>query len=735
MPYLWQAHTEGEWMSFTKAENENIEKAFCGKQDIVDSEIQIGSKQYKLHIHFDNEYFGVVYKIADFSVQKGRQMKIRRLSTTSFAKMIKEACPTNDTFCTQWRWYFKGNIGHWIPYRKAEEQSTLERKYLSGQRFYLYSRDTNGYQYRINFDAMDQVNIQNGTTRPLLRRPLYVPEENVRKNKFPQSLMVDVPTDLPSHWSPLDISGVEYELVELESGLEFRKVQESFFEKLDENLYDVDMIYRVQNSRLWKSYSMKKLFMTHKARLSNGDQTIDERDLFHHAESLERCSKIFTNSFDSRMSATDAMFCCGKGAHFTLNSNIADQWANRNERKRLMLRAKVLVGNYTKGKRSFECPPFIPGEGYSLFDSCVDDVTSPQIFVTFDTNQSYPEYLIQYTVKEESNDHSVTLCPSPENTSAVPCLPDSCSAFNPMMRVTELSPSSREVEKVTETDNISYHNACQELLTQEEQVHIPFPTQKDMVPTEVHIKEEFVAKASATHEASDPTSVSTQKELVTKSQPLQEEMVDNLSPTREKLIQKVSPLQEEFVQNDTVRNQDNLNKKGDLSAVEDVIPTVSTVHDQLVSEVGIAQALSNSKVAYQKEPTHLHPDSTSCNPKMIQIVEGHFQKDIASDELHRVPISENISSTLIDQDTALKMFQSKSEEINQEMQITPARLAQNSEITRDGILPKQSDAENRKLVEKKNCTSLNTPTGRQSENERKPLANDKQKKGKNCRVQ
>ena len=55
--------------------------------------MQIGARQYKLHIHFDNEYYGVVYKIADYSVQKGRQMKIRRLSTPSFGMMMKDTSP------------------------------------------------------------------------------------------------------------------------------------------------------------------------------------------------------------------------------------------------------------------------------------------------------------------------------------------------------------------------------------------------------------------------------------------------------------------------------------------------------------------------------------------------------------------------------------------------------------------------------------------------------------------
>ena len=59
---------------------------------------------------------------------------------------------------------------------------------------------------------------------------------------------------------------------------------------------------------------------------------------------------------------------------------------------------RVLVGDYTTGNCDLVRPP--PknsddpyGEAY---DTCVNDVNSPTVFVTFDFPPSYPEYLIQY---------------------------------------------------------------------------------------------------------------------------------------------------------------------------------------------------------------------------------------------------------------------------------------------------------------------------------------------------
>lgn len=41
-------------------------------------------------------------------------------------------------------------------------------------------------------------------------------------------------------------------------------------------------------------------------------------------------------------------------------------------------------------------PPSKDGSYVNLYDSCVDDTWNPKIFVVFDANQIYPEYLIDF---------------------------------------------------------------------------------------------------------------------------------------------------------------------------------------------------------------------------------------------------------------------------------------------------------------------------------------------------
>jgi hypothetical protein len=70
--------------------------------------------------------------------------------------------------------------------------------------------------------------------------------------------------------------------------------------------------------------------------------------------------------------------------------------------ERYMFRAQVLVGKFTQGSSDYRRPPEIPGESHKLYDACVDSPIDPSIFVVFDRSQTYPEYLIKYTVKTEN---------------------------------------------------------------------------------------------------------------------------------------------------------------------------------------------------------------------------------------------------------------------------------------------------------------------------------------------
>ncbi|XP_076471640.1 uncharacterized protein LOC143301318 [Babylonia areolata] len=66
---------------------------------------------------------------------------------------------------------------------------------------------------------------------------------------------------------------------------------------------------------------------------------------------------------------------------------------------RFMFVSRVLVGQSVQGHSSYRRPPALnPWHPTgATFDSCVDSEQNPNIFVVFDSNQAYPEYLVEYS--------------------------------------------------------------------------------------------------------------------------------------------------------------------------------------------------------------------------------------------------------------------------------------------------------------------------------------------------
>ncbi len=65
----------------------------------------------------------------------------------------------------------------------------------------------------------------------------------------------------------------------------------------------------------------------------------------------------------------------------------------------MMFVSRCLVGQYTQGRACLRKPPPLdPSDPYGKsFDTCVDNVNEPKIYVIFDSSQCYPEYIIEYT--------------------------------------------------------------------------------------------------------------------------------------------------------------------------------------------------------------------------------------------------------------------------------------------------------------------------------------------------
>ena len=130
---------------------------------------------------------------------------------------------------------------------------------------------------------------------------------------------------------------------------------------------------------------------------------VNEMRLFHGTDP-HIVEAICKQNFDWRLHGKNATKY-GQGSYFALNSSYSDSYAKEDfNSSKFMFMAKVLVGSYTTGDSGYRRPPpKNPSDPASdLYDSCVDDGSFPTIFVVFDTDQFYPEYIIEYSTVSQT---------------------------------------------------------------------------------------------------------------------------------------------------------------------------------------------------------------------------------------------------------------------------------------------------------------------------------------------
>lgn len=86
------------------------------------------------------------------------------------------------------------------------------------------------------------------------------------------------------------------------------------------------------------------------------------------------------------------------GTYFARHAAYADHYSKAHSQQgdntRIMFLARVIVGKSTLGRPDFYKPDRDQNE--NIHDSCVDNTLYPRIFVVFDSNQIYPEYVLEY---------------------------------------------------------------------------------------------------------------------------------------------------------------------------------------------------------------------------------------------------------------------------------------------------------------------------------------------------
>ncbi|XP_077863020.1 protein mono-ADP-ribosyltransferase PARP12-like [Saccoglossus kowalevskii] len=188
----------------------------------------------------------------------------------------------------------------------------------------------------------------------------------------------------------------DYRLVKIhptgKTAREYNDVTTIFYETMSPT-NEIMNIYSVQNKKLVSHYKIEKECMEKK----NMDQEV-ERYLFHGTR-REFVDAICQQNFDWRLSGTSSGTVYGKGSYFARDAKYAHYYTRPDTNGiRSMFLARVLVGSYTAGNSALVKPP--PKNPINPFgdsyDSCVNSTSDPSIYIIFDNNQTYPQYVISY---------------------------------------------------------------------------------------------------------------------------------------------------------------------------------------------------------------------------------------------------------------------------------------------------------------------------------------------------
>ncbi|XP_062989422.1 protein mono-ADP-ribosyltransferase PARP12-like isoform X3 [Elgaria multicarinata webbii] len=294
-------------------------------------------------------------------------------------------------------WYWLDENGKWIEYGKRQPKHCaatisspeLEAAFLADHRGVVFFQA--GTQlYELNFQEMVQRNMYYQTQRKVCRWPKLVffggGRESTQSHSFESSLPFHL---FPSSWDPSALPDIGYKLVEISSSSEEYHEIKELFEKTMEG-YIIYRLQRIQNPSLWQVFQwqrdqMKKL---------NGGKEVDETLLFH-GTSTSHLHDICGQNFDWRICGTHGTLY-GKGSYFARDASYSHRYCQSDTRIKTMFIARVLVGDYVQGNASYLRPPSRPNQSNRFYDSCVDNLQNPFIFVIFEKYQIYPAYIIEY---------------------------------------------------------------------------------------------------------------------------------------------------------------------------------------------------------------------------------------------------------------------------------------------------------------------------------------------------
>lgn len=206
------------------------------------------------------------------------------------------------------------------------------------------------------------------------------------------------------HWASDGARGLDDEklFTVAPDSAEFQTVAARFAETMP--THQIDTMERVENGVLHEMFTVQKDTVSRQLRPSataadvEAAQDAVQRTLFHGTQAVEQIvGSSDGQGFLPMLAGTSTGALYGNGTYFARDACYSDTYARTLPTgQKQMLLVNVIVGRWTTGKQGMKVCPTVPGEQYARFNSLVNNVADPTIFVVQHSSQAYPTHLITY---------------------------------------------------------------------------------------------------------------------------------------------------------------------------------------------------------------------------------------------------------------------------------------------------------------------------------------------------
>merc|ERR1719487_65758 len=239
---------------------------------------------------------------------------------------------------------------------------------------------------------------QLGRLQALLSRAVGDGAADGKQNKAVNDVLAP-----PSTWSelPEGARGAVHFVPVDPNSAEFSEVLSAFQDDL-RGTANILGLERIQNRGLWQSYAVKcqtiRLREDDRRRdnlSAIADAEIERKWFFHGSDADTLMNKISAQGFNRSFAGRNAVMY-GRGVYFARGSyySARDTYSKPDNRGvQRMLMCRVAVGAYCKGENGRLVPDERESGSGVLFDSTVENLADPFIFVTYHDAQAYPEYI------------------------------------------------------------------------------------------------------------------------------------------------------------------------------------------------------------------------------------------------------------------------------------------------------------------------------------------------------